>query len=266
MDYPAISTPGSGGGTVVLKLDATGNILYNSRLDWPGAILTMDVDADGAVYIGGIPGPGELPVSPGAYRASAEGSGGFIAKLDRAGRQVDAATYIEGRVPNLMLRGNGDILFSVGKTIAALNPAFSGLVFSTVTDLNADITNIGRDDSDNVYAATPAGYRKYAPDGERLLLERDFTGASFLQFAVTPSGTAFLFGSAPPNYPTFHETQPCGPDLVEPISGVAAPAGMYGFLTAIGPDGDIRYATFMAEQIPRYLPMMVSWATDSPTH
>jgi uncharacterized protein (TIGR03437 family) len=258
VDYPAISTPGSGGGTVVLKLDATGNILYNSRLEWPGAILTMAVDVEGAIYIGGIPGPRELPVSPGAYRASAEGSGGFIAKLDPSGRQVDAATYIEGRVPNLMLRGNGDVLFSMGQTIAALDGSLSQLVFSMTTDLATDITNIGRDGSDNVYAATPAGYRKYAPDGQRLIFKRDFAGASFLQFAVTPSGTVFLFGSAPPNYPTFHATQPCGPDLIEPISGVAAPPGLYGFLMAIGPDGDIRYATFMAEQIPRYLPMMVS--------
>ncbi len=253
VDYPALPSQGSSSDEVLLKLDATGNILFNTRLAWAGAILGMDVDAAGAVYIGGIPKAGQLPVTPGAYRQASDGSGGFIAKLNGSGGQLAAATYIEGQVANLMLRGNGDVLFSMGQTIAALDGSLSQLVFSTTTDLATDITNIGRDGSDNVYAATPAGYRKYASDGQQLLLKRDFTGASFPQFAVTPSGTVFLFGSAPPNYPTFHETQSCGPDLMEPISN--APPGTYGFLMVIGPDGDSQYATFMAEEIPLYLPI-----------
>ena len=256
VDYPATSTPDSGGGTVTLKLDATGNILFNTRLAWAGAILGVDVDAAGAVYIGGIPSAGQLPVTLGAYRQASGGSGGFIAKLNGSGGQLAAATYIGGQVSNLMLRGNGDVLFSMGQTIAALDGSLSQLEFSTTTDLATDITNIGRDDSENVYAATPAGYRKYAPDGQQLLLKRDFTGASFPQFAVTPSGTVFLFGTAFPNYPTFHATQSCGPDLIQPIS--SAPPGTYGFLMVIGPDGDSQYATFMAEQIPLYLPISVS--------
>lgn len=201
VDYPAIASQGSGNAAVVLKLDPTGNILYNSRLDWVAAILCMDVDTSGAVYFGGISKPGALPVSPGAYRQTSDGSAGLIARLSSSGT-VAAATYIEGQVSNLLLRGSGDVLFSMGTTIAALNASLSQLVFSALTDLTTNIANIGRDAADNVYAATPAGYRKYAPDGERLVLAHDFQGASFLQFAVTPSGTVIVFGGVPPQLPS----------------------------------------------------------------
>jgi uncharacterized protein (TIGR03437 family) len=256
-DYPAIGSQGSGTAAVALKLDPTGSILYNSRLNWAAAILTMGVDMAGDLYIGGIPQPGQLPVSSGAYRQASDGSGGFVAELDQSGN-LETATYIEGQVLNVVMRQDGDVLFSMGKTIAALDGSLSQLLFSTLTDVDTNIVNVGLDGSNNIYVAAPDAVRKYAPDGAHPLWERDFASASFLQFAVTPSGTAFLFGSAPPTYPTLNGTQACGANLLEPISGVAAPAGTYGFLMAIGPDGDTQYATFMAEEIPRFLPIIVS--------
>ena len=254
-DYPA---QGSGTSTVLLKLDPTGNILYNARLSWAGAILTLGVSPAGALFAGGVPIPGQLPVSVGAYRASAEGSGGFLAKFDGTVGQVIAATYIEGPVRNLMLRRNADVLFSTGKNIAALSPSLTQLAFSTTADFNGDIASIGLDDSDNVYAAASTGYRKYGPDGRQLLLTRDFTNATFPQFAVTPSGMVFLFGSAPADSPTHRGTQSCGPSLLVPILGVSAPRNQYTFVMAIGADGTTQYATFMADEIPRFLPPSVS--------
>jgi uncharacterized protein (TIGR03437 family) len=253
-DYPA---QGSGASTVVLKLDPTGNILYNARLSWAGAILTLGVSPAGALYAGGVPIPGQLPVSVGAYRGSAEGSGGFLAKFDGTAG-VMAATYVEGPVRNLMPRRNGDVLFSTGKDIAALTPSLTQLAFSTTADFNGDIASIGLDDSDNVYAAAPTGYRKYGPDGRQLLLTRDFTNATFPQFAVTPSGMVFLFGSAPADSPTHRSTQSCGPSLLVPILGVSAPRNQYTFVMAIGADGTTQYATFMADETPRFLPPSVS--------
>jgi uncharacterized protein (TIGR03437 family) len=258
-DYPAI---GSGTGSVILKLDARGSIRYNARLDWAGTILAMDVDPLGSVYFGGIPKPGQSPVSPGAYRTSPLGSGGFMVKFGPSGNQLEAATYIEEQVSNLKLRANGDVVFSMGKTVAALNAGLSHLVFSTLTDLNDNIVNMGVDSSSSIYVAAGAGVRKYAPDGVRLVWAHDFTPASFRQFAVTPSGTVFVFGDVPPNYPTHNDTQACASNLMGPISGVGVVPGTYGFLMAIGPDGDIRYATFMAEQIPRYLPIIASAGDD----
>ena len=246
VDYPAIGSQGSGNAAVVLKLDPTGNILYNSRLDWAAAILTMGVDIAGDLYIGGIPQSGKLPVSVGAYRQTSDGSGGFIAKVGASGN-LQAATYTEGQVLNVVMRQNGDVLFSMGKTIAALDGSLSHLSFSTLTDVDTNIVNVGLDGSNNIYVAVPDAVRKYASDGARLLWARDFAPTSFPQFAVTASGRAFLFGKVPPNYPTLNGTQPCGPDLLSPISN--GPSSGLGFLMVIDPEGQLLYATFMAEDI-----------------
>jgi uncharacterized protein (TIGR03437 family) len=242
-DYPAMSPQVAGTAMVALKLDATGNIIYNSRITSPGTVLTMNLDMAGDLYIGGIPNP--------------SGAAGFIAKLDTTGNSA-AATYTEAQVSNVIIRQNGDVLFSMGKTIAALDGALSRWLFSTLTDVDTNIANLGVDSANNIYVAVPDAVRKFAPDGGQLLWARNFAPASFPQFAMTPSGTAFLFGGAPPNYPNLNGTQACGTELSVPVSGVAVPAGTYGFLTAIGPEGDTQYATFMAEEIPRFLPIMVS--------
>ena len=261
-DYPAVSSPGSGAGAVVLKLDATGNVLFNASFTWAQAILSMDVDAGGIMTIGGIPRAGALPVSPGAYRASPDGSGGFIARINPAGTQADAATYIEGPVSNVAMRANGDVLFSMGTTIASLNASLSQLVFSTLTNLNGNIAHIGLDGSNNIYVAVPATVQRYAPDGGQLLWTRDLLPGSFTQFAVTAAGTSVLVGNVPPNYPTLNGTQACRADLQQPISGVTSTAN--GFLMALGPDGGVRYATFMAEDTPVYWPMTVSVGDGKP--
>ena len=87
-DYPALSWQGVGGNAVILKLDAAGAVHYNTRLGWAGAILAMALDPAGTAYIGGIPNPGELPTTPGAYRQSSTSSGGFVARIDPTGTQV----------------------------------------------------------------------------------------------------------------------------------------------------------------------------------
>jgi uncharacterized protein (TIGR03437 family) len=245
-DYPATSPQPSANAAVAVKLDPTGNILYNARLDWAGAILTIGLDSAGDLYVGGIPQPGKVPVSPGAYRQTSDGSGGFIAKLDQSG-MLAHATYIEGQVLSLVMRASGDVLFSMGKTIAALDGSLSQLLFSTLTDVDANITNVGLDGSNNIYVAVPDAVRKYAPDGAHLLWTRSFAPTLFPQFAVTASGIAFLSGKVLPNYPTHNGTQPCGPNELTPISNVP---GSSGFLMVIDPGGQVVYATFMGEDIP----------------
>ncbi len=262
VDYPALWSQGNGGSAVILQLDAAGAVHYNTRLSWAGAILTMTLDPPGSAYIGGVPKPGELPTTPGAYRLSPAGLGGFVARIDRTGKQVEAATYVDEPVTNVVMRATGDVMFSMGKTIASLDGSLSRLIFSTLADVDTNIVNVGIDGLSNIYVAVPDAVRKFAPDGQRVLWARDFALASFSQFAVTPSGTAFLTGSVPFDYPTFHGTQACSGNLLESASGVAAATN--GFLMAIGPDGDTRYATFMAEEIPVYLPITVSSADGHP--
>lgn len=246
-DYPTVSSQPSAASAVALKIDPTGNISYNVRLDWAGTILAMGLDSAGDSYIGGVPQPGKVPVSVGAYRTSPAGSGGFIARLGPSG-SVQAATYTEGQVSTVVMRQNQDVLFSMGKTIADLDGSLSHLSFSTFTDVDANIANMGVDSSSNIYVAVPDAVRKYAPDGARLLWARDFAPTSFPQFAVTASGKAFLFGKVSPNYKTVNGTQPCAPDLLSPISN-GSPGGL-GFLMVIDQDGQVLYATFTAEDIP----------------
>jgi uncharacterized protein (TIGR03437 family) len=263
VDYPALwsQTP-FGDGAVVLKLDPTGNMLYDTRLNWAGAILTMSLDTTGILYIGGVPKPGQLPVTPGAYRQSAEDSGGFIARLEREGKELESATYIEGQVRNVVSSGTGDVVFSMGKTIAALDASLSRLSFSTLTDLDTDIVHVAIDGSSNVYVTAPDAVRKFAPDGRRLLWARDFARESLSQFTVTPWGTAVMTGRVPLDFPTHHGSQACGGNLFEPVSAGATTTN--GFLMVIGPDGDTRYATFLAEDIPAFLPFALSAADGRP--
>ena len=233
-DYPAVSSqPAASNATVVLKLDPTGNVIYDRHLDWVSAILTMGVDAAGDLYIGGIHQPGGFPVSA-----------GFIARLDPTGTLASVTAFGE-QVSNLAIRANGDILYSMGKTIGALDGSLSHSLFSTLTDIDTNIGNLGVDSAGNVYVAVPDAVRKYAPDGVRLLWRRDFTAGSFPGFVVTASGTAILFGKVPPNYPTLNGTQPCWSNLLIPISNGLA----LGSLMVIDPDGQLLYATFMAEDI-----------------
>ena len=256
VDYPALSSQGNGGNAIILKLDAGGAVVFNTRLSWAGAILTMALGPAGTAYIGGVPKPGELPTTLGAYRLSPAGSGGFVAKIGGTGMQLDAATYVDEAVTNVVVRATGDVVFSMGQTIAALDGSLSRLMFSTLTDVDTNIVNIGIDGSNNIYVAVPDAIRKFAPDGQRILWGRDFAPASFAHFAITPSGTAFLTGSVRFDYPNFHGTQACSGNLSESATGVAGATN--GFLMAIGPEGYLLYGTFMAEEIPVYFPITES--------
>ena len=174
---------------------------------------------------------------------------------------MEAATYIEGQVTNVVASGTGDVVFSTGKTIAALDASLARLTFSTLTDLDTDIVHVAIDGSSNIYVAAPDALRKFAPDGRRLLWSRDFPAATFTQFTVTPWGTSVMTGNVAVDFPTLHGSQACQGNLFEPVSGTVS---RNGFLMVIGPDGDTRYATFMAEEIPSFYPLTVSAADGRP--
>jgi len=233
----------------IVKLSSTGNLVYATGFPWATSIADFDVGPDGSVYFGGSAIKGEVPTASFAYLPSPAPeslTAGYIAKLNPAGQSLDTATYIPGSVSHVLLRAGGDVLYSGDTGFGELNSPLSQRLFFVSPNIlpfpNGTEIGIGQDDLGNIYAAGPKALRKYSPDGQQLLYSKDFPTATFGQFAVAPSGLAYLFGAVPPNFPTRRATQPCAPNL--PVN-----ANLSRFLMVLGPDGEVRYATYMAGQL-----------------
>jgi hypothetical protein len=82
----------------VLKLGATGNIVYSTALvgsgvDSGGAVA---IDASGSAYVAGYTNSANFPVTAGSYKTTPGGGGdAFVAKLSSTG-QISYATYLGG--------------------------------------------------------------------------------------------------------------------------------------------------------------------------
>ena len=266
-DFPFLFTQGPRSESVILKLGSTGTLMFSTNLGWAGAT-AFDVDAAGAVYLGGNTLRGELPTSPESYLPEpvpASAAQSFIAKLDDLGRPV-AATYVVPNVSHLLLRRDGTVLFSAVDTVEALDNSLSRNLFSVSTDIEryttadeAGTIDFGLDDLGSIYIFGPNALRKYTPDGQTLLFSRDFSGENFLPVAVTRSGLVYLFGIVSSNVPPHNATQPCAADLPASISGVSEGGG---FLLVIGPAGETRYATYISETIDGFSPRSFSSGSD----
>jgi uncharacterized protein (TIGR03437 family) len=254
-DFPIVFRQGSrSSGPIVVKLNPAGTLTYSTSLTWATTIDGFNVDSAGTIYLSGSAVRGELPTTPSSYLPSPPDSliSGFVAKLNSLGQTLDAATYIFGAVSNLSPRANGDVVFSQ-EGVGGLDSSLSHLLFlaapgieTFLIDSMTALLDIGQDNSGNIYVAGPNALRKYSPDGQQLLLSLDFPTATWSQFAVTHSGLVYLLGAVPANFPTRNASQPCLQDLPSSISAV--PANRTAFMLVIGPDGETRYATYMAEQ------------------
>jgi len=253
-DFPFLFTQVPRKGSVILKFGSTGTLMYSTNFGWAGPN-AFDIDSTGAIYLGGVAVRGELPTSPESYSPEPivdSFVAGFVAKLDTLGR-LAAATYVAGYVSHVFVRSDGIVLYSAVDSVEALDNSLSHVLFSVSTDIERFITansagsiDFGLDDSGNIYLLGPAAVRKYSADGQTLLFSRDFVNSGFPQVAVTHTGLVYFFGTKPSNIPPHNATQPCSPDLPSSISGVS---GGGEFLWVIGPDGETRYATYMAEQV-----------------
>jgi uncharacterized protein (TIGR03437 family) len=247
-DFPSwYVQPGSGNySQAIVKLNNAGAMLYGTVIRW-GLIRGLDVDANGSVYFGGIAIRGELPVSPSAYLPSPDGeylSAGFVAKLNANGWGLDAATYVPSKAESILVRRNGDVLYSAYTTIAALDPSLSHLAFMTGTTLLPQpglSVNIAEDGLGNIYAIGSRALQKYGPDGQRVLPLPDLAFLGISSFAVTRSGSLLITGAVGPGFPTYHRTQPCSMNLHNP------PPNSGGALVVLNADGQVRYSTFMEE-------------------
>jgi len=116
------------------------------------------VDGDGRAYVGGQTASADFPTTPGAYDTTADGEDVFVARLDRDGAAVEAATLFGGSD----LDGARDLdLDDVGQ------PYVGGLTRSTDLPTTA-----------NAFDATPGG----GDDALLLRLDRDLENALFASY------------------------------------------------------------------------------------
>jgi hypothetical protein len=147
----------------------------------------IDVDAAGAVYVGGTTESTDFPTTAGAFRTTFQGGRDdtFVTKINPAGSALVFSTYLGGSdpeedAPGLVAVDSGGNVWVAGRTssgdfpivnpfqgtpgstgdlpdvyISQLNPAGSALLFSTFyggTDADEGLA-IARDGLDNIYVA-----------------------------------------------------------------------------------------------------------------
>jgi len=247
-NFPATLSQGIASGTFVLKLNSSGQVVYNTVFDWLTQAAVFDIDAGGTVYFGGGVLSGKLPVTPSAYRSvpkSPPTTEGFVAKLGPTGTALQAATYMDpGVVGQLLVRRSGDILVASGNTIAALDSSLSQLRFSTPVNVSPDSTvmSLAVDNSENIYVTDRLSRWKYAPDGQRLLATYTFQPSDSVTFsATTRTGTTYFFSRVALNFPTLYGTQPCESNLPDEIH----PANHF-LMAVVDANGNLQYATYFA--------------------
>jgi uncharacterized protein (TIGR03437 family) len=256
-NFPATSFQGTGLGLFVLKLNSSGQVVYNTLLSWVSQSAVFDIDSGGTVYFGGGVTSGKLPATSSAYRSTPKSPStteGFIAKLDPAGTTLRTATYMDPDVVGqLLVRRSGDILVASGNRIAALDSSLSQLRFSTTINVTPGgaINSLAVDTSENIYVTDTAqapyvgdtlSRWKYAPDGQRLLATHTFQVSFPTAFAATTrSGTTYFFSRVALDFPTLYGTQPCEsnlPDEIHPANHV--------LMAVVDANGDLQYATYFA--------------------
>jgi Beta-propeller repeat len=172
----------------VFELTPDGSQLaYSTFVGGLGLDLVTDiaVDADGHAFLTGTTSGG-VPVTPGAFDASAAGSDAFVTKLKRDGSGPVYSTYVggsaiengEGAYPNIAIDAAGDA-FVAGTTGSADFPTTEGAYDRTINGI------------EDAFVA------KLDPSGTRLLAGTLFGAPPFnyvTGLAVDPQGNAYIAG------------------------------------------------------------------------
>lgn len=182
------------------------------------------VDGSGNVYVTGRSYYSDFPVTPGAFQTDHRNLGpwdttAFVAKLDPTGSRLIYATYLGGEGGEVSgegiavdsagdayvsgytnsknfpttpgaLRGSGS-----GGFVAKLNPAGSGLVYSTlIGDDTTHAAAIAVDPSGSAYLAAGSVW-KLDSTGTGLAYSKSLDGGAFAtDIAVDPAGDAYVAG------------------------------------------------------------------------
>jgi len=136
----------------VLKLNATGGLVYSTYLGGSGVDqgTGIAIDGSGDAYVTGQTRSTNFPVTPGAFQRSFDAGGsvdGFVAKVNPSGSALVYATYLggnNGTGPNAIAVDTFGDAYVTGKTestfpttATAFEPAFSGYGTAFMTKMNA---------------------------------------------------------------------------------------------------------------------------------
>jgi beta-propeller repeat-containing protein len=225
---PALSVPAAAAG-------AGSQLVFSTYLG--GAFkygdIGNDVAVDGAgnVYLTGRSYYSKFPVTPGAFQTTHRNLGpfdttAFVAKFDPSGSRLIYATYLGGEGgetsgEGIAVDAAGDAYVcgytssknfpttpgaqrsgGSGGFVAKLNPAGSGLVYSTLLgDQSTHASGVAVDAAGNAYVAAGA-VKKLDPSGA-LVYSNPLGGtASANGVAVDPAGNAYVAGSASSGFQT----------------------------------------------------------------
>lgn len=142
----------------VFQLNATASAInyatYVPGTDW---VLAMTADKSGNLYLTGVTGESNLPVSGNAYQKSIlqYTSSGFVVKMNATGTAIPAASYIEGSAgagfSSVALDSNSNVFIGGGTTstdFPLVNPFLSEWVFGTtnsdmvISELSPDLSSL----------------------------------------------------------------------------------------------------------------------------
>ncbi|MBI3447500.1 MAG: SBBP repeat-containing protein [Acidobacteria bacterium] len=151
----------------VTRFNADGSDVDYSASILGAAIYAVDLDASGAVYVGGI-SVGSLPVTPGAFQTSNAlmGVDAFVAKLSADGTTLEYATYLGGGgsefLHDLAVDANGEVTLSghVGEDHGRPFPTTTGAfreVHTAGSNLDIFVTKLNADGTGLVYSTLLGG-------------------------------------------------------------------------------------------------------------
>jgi len=141
----AYVTGSTGRDSVVLKLDAAGNLAYNASVGSEGdfPVTAVAVDTAGEALVAGYTSSKALPVTSDALQATLKGAqNGFLLRLSPDGAGIHYATYLGGTEPSATSYGVSYGIFAVaaeaggvwlaGATAAADFPVSAGAYVAPV--------------------------------------------------------------------------------------------------------------------------------------
>jgi hypothetical protein len=169
----------------VLKLNSSGNILlYSTLMD--GYVRSLDIDAEGNVYIAGKVGQEPITTTPGAYdtKYNPEENQGFVAKLSANGKSIVYSTYILGvyTVWDLVVDTDKQACLT-GSTATLSFPITPGAYhkYPGMPNLDVYVLKLNQSGSNLVFSSRFGGKKEDA--GYKLVIDN--------------SGVIFLAGSTP---------------------------------------------------------------------
>ncbi|MBI3958663.1 MAG: SBBP repeat-containing protein [Chloroflexi bacterium] len=239
--------------TFIAKLDPQGaGLLYSTLLGGSGAdgCRGLALDVTGSVYVTGITGSSDFPITPGAFSGNRNDADIFVAKLNPSGNNLDYATYVGGygmdQGESIAVDGSGMAYvlgvtrsFDFPTTPGSFDPEYNGSVDYVIFKLNGNGSAL-------MYSAFLGGSES---DG---WLDPRLDPRYYSAIAVDSAGRAYATGHT--SSPDF----PATPGALDTTCGTDGDCNFNGsysyrdaFVVKVTPDGSaLEYATFLGGHAP----------------